>query len=271
MKKGQSGVSLIALVITIIVVIILAAVAFGTSTRTITNANWSTFANAIGEVRTAFQERVTTVKGEEAAKGRTRTDAQVYNFVAKNAANASKRSDSGEYISGDLNMAWLSRAQANGITATKIEDDVLDGELNLRNRNKIKVNTPNRSGVEISYYVTRSGDVFVWPPYEYEGEYYVNADTTLTAAQKTAYEALTGKTGTDADESGDITFTGVTVVVNNSSATAPASGDLQTAITDKAYADLNAIPTVIWIDAHGSNSTSPVGLESTALYTNKPN
>ena len=63
MKKGQSGVSLIALVITIIVVIILAAIAFGTSTRTITNANWSTFKNAVGEVRTALQTRTTTVKG----------------------------------------------------------------------------------------------------------------------------------------------------------------------------------------------------------------
>ena len=64
----QKGVSLIALVITIIVVIILAAIAFGTSTRTISNANYSDYVNNIGEVRTAFHTRAMTIKGEEAAK-----------------------------------------------------------------------------------------------------------------------------------------------------------------------------------------------------------
>ena len=67
-RKRQKGVSLIALVITIIVVIILAAIAFGTSTRTISNANYSDYVNNIGEVRTAFHTRAMTIKGEEAAK-----------------------------------------------------------------------------------------------------------------------------------------------------------------------------------------------------------
>ena len=83
MKKNQSGVSLISLVITIIVVIILAAVAFGSSTDTITNANFSTFTNNLGEVKTAFATVATTVEGQEAQKQISRTSSQVYNFVAK--------------------------------------------------------------------------------------------------------------------------------------------------------------------------------------------
>ena len=68
LRAVHSGVSLIALVITIIVVIILAAIAFGTSTRTITNANFSDYVNNVAEVRTAFHTRAVTIKGEEAAK-----------------------------------------------------------------------------------------------------------------------------------------------------------------------------------------------------------
>ena len=79
-----SGVSLIVLVITIIVVIILAAIAFGTSTRTISNINDSDYINNIGELRSAFHARAVTIKGEEAAKGNNVTDAQVYNYLAKN-------------------------------------------------------------------------------------------------------------------------------------------------------------------------------------------
>ena len=238
MKKGQSGVSLIALVITIIVVIILAAVAFGTSTRTITNANWSTFANAIGEVRTAFQERVTTVKGEEAAKGRTRTDAQVYNFVAKDGVTRGNES-------GDINDAWLSRNQANNLSATRIEPGVLDGELNLRNRNKIKVNTTKGSGIEVSYFVTKSGDVFVWPPYEYEDKFYVNADTEVSGDTETTIEVG-----------------GVSVKIDNTKASF--GTDAEAVTTTFNTAGLDAQPAIYWLDKTGA--ALPEGLETLDVY-----
>ena len=92
-------------------------------------------------------------------------------------------------------------------------------------------------------------------------------DNDLTAV--TTYEALEGK-GAD-NTAIELEFTGVKVKTDNNSATAPASTDVQSKITNKAYADLDTIATVIWIDAHGSNGVSPVGLESTALYTNKSN
>ena len=239
MKKGQSGVSLIALVITIIVVIILAAVAFGTSTRTITNANYSTFTNAVGEVRTALMERVTTVKGEEAAKGRTRTDAQVYNYVAKNGEVRGKSSgDSGD------NDSWLSRGYANTLEATRIEPEVIKDVLGLKNLNTIKVNTDDGQGIEVSYFVTRSGDVFVWPPYEYENKYYVNDDKSIT---------VTGSTATS------IPFTGVTVNIdNNQDASSTPAGPGTTAPTA-------STKTVYWKDKPGANS--PRGWESNGVYS----
>ena len=239
MKKGQSGVSLIALVITIIVVIILAAVAFGTSTRTITNANWSTFANAVGEVRTAFQERVTTVKGEEAAKSRTRTDAQVYNFVAKDGVTRGAKS-------GDNNAAWLSRSQANTLSATRIEPDVLDGELNLRNRNKIKVNTSKGSGIEVAYFVTRNGDVFVWPPYEYEDKFYVNPDTEVYGDTETS-----------------IVVGGVTVKIDKAKVNFPAA-DVTPRINGSEEISLANTEAIYWVD--GTGAALPKGLESDAVY-----
>ena len=230
MKKGQSGVSLIALVITIIVVIILAAIAFGTSTRTITNANYSTFTNAVGEVRTALQERVTTVKGEEAAKGTTRTDAQVYNYVAKGAT---------------LETQWLSRRMADQLTATRIEPDVIKNTLGLKNLNTIKVNTTKGQGIEVSYFVTRSGDVFVWPPYEYEGKYYVNDDKSITVS---------------GDTDANIVFPGVTVAVDKNNAQ-------HTTTVVAQSGDLSSVKTVYYLDKPGA--ARPEGIETGAIFADR--
>ena len=262
MKKGQSGVSLIALVITIIVVIILAAIAFGTSTRTITNANYSTFTNAVGEVRTALQERVTTVKGEEAAKGRTRTDAQVYNFVAKGGDivrqggynNANGTTVSGD-ISGDNNAAWLSRGAANLLSATRIEPTVIKEALGLKNLNTIKVNTDKGQGIEVSYFVTRSGDVFVWPPYEYEGKYYVNDNKNVTVAKDAANS---DKTDTIIDFGGNVKV----YVSNTASATAPTSDAT-------AYSVAATTKTVYYLDKAGADM--PKGVETDKLFNDGSN
>ena len=236
MKKGQSGVSLIALVITIIVVIILAAVAFGTSTRTITNANWSTFTNAVGEVRTALQERVTTVKGEEAAKGTTRSDAQVYNWVSK---------------SGDT-ANWLSSFYADNVSATRIEPDVIKNTLGLKNLNTIKVNTPLATNREVSYFVTNKGDVFVWPPYEYEGKMYVNETTVVAETENTL-------------PTGNITVGGVDVYLGTTVKTESVNID----IGGKAAADIQKVPTVYYVDS--SSAAMPRGLESDVQYNESTN
>ncbi|MBQ9280143.1 MAG: hypothetical protein IJ215_03765, partial [Clostridia bacterium] len=237
-----------------IVVIILAAVAFGTSTRTITNANWSTFTNAVGEVRTALQERVTTVKGEQAAKGITRSDAQVYNFVAKGGdivreggpENNNGTTVSGD-VSGDVNDAWISSAFANSLTATRIEPAVIKEVLGLKNLNTIKVNTPLATNREVSYFVTNKGDVFVWPPYEYEGKMYVNETTVVAETANTL-------------PTGSIKVGDVTVVLSGAESSPTVTARAAASATNAG----SGVATVHYKD--GSSATRPVGQETSYLF-----
>ena len=152
-KNEKSGVSLIALVITIIVVIILAAIAFGTSTRTITNANYSDYVNNVGEVYNAFHVRAMTIKGQEAARGNNVTDAQVYDYLAKN---------------GQTQDDFLVRADLPDYTI--IEDE---GQIGMK-LPKMKVESGTGKMVTIKYAVTNAGDIFTWPPFDYEEGYKIN-------------------------------------------------------------------------------------------------
>lgn len=244
MRKNQSGVSLIALVITIIVVIILAAVAFSSSTDTITNANFSNFTNNVAEVQSALDTVVTTVKGQEAANGVQRTDAQVYNFVAKGAT----------LLDGEAaDKTWLSRGLADAVPCTQVDGtkakEVLDSELP-----SMTVNTVLGSKVPVSYFVTKEGTVFVWPPFEHEGNFYVTGKDIVSG--DTAGEI------TEANEASmyedDFSFTlGETKIVIDKSAT---STGMSSASPDT-YKDKAS---VFYLDA--AKATSPVGLEATALY-----
>ena len=165
--KNQKGVSLIALVITIIVVIILAAIAFNSSTSTIEKANYSKFVTNIGEVRDAFKVAATTFKGEQAALGNEITDKQASNVVAKGLA----RTASGDDIlpNGQVPVYTI-------IDKAKAKESV-GIELPV-----IKVNTEDKTGVEVTYAVTDEGDIFVWPPYKYENKYYVNDTASFETA-----------------------------------------------------------------------------------------
>ena len=57
------------IILEIIVIIILAAIAFSSSTRTITEANKSNIINNISEVSSAFHTEAVTVEGKKAAEG----------------------------------------------------------------------------------------------------------------------------------------------------------------------------------------------------------
>ncbi len=167
--KNQKGVSLIALVITIIVVIILAAIAFNSSTSTIEKANYSKFVSNIGEVRDAFKRASTEFKGDEAAKGNEITDAQAYDYVAKGAGTANALTGSGDEI--------LPLKDVPSYTVIRKESAKESIGIDLP---VIKVNTPNATNVEVTFATTYEGNIFVWPPYKYDGQYYVN-DTVTTA------------------------------------------------------------------------------------------
>ena len=152
-KNEKSGVSLIALVITIIVVIILAAIMFGTSTRTITNANYSDYVNNVSEVYNAFHRRAVTIKGQEAAKGNNVTDAQVYHYLADN---------SGEF-----------EVRANIPPYTVIKDE---NQIGMK-LPKMKVESGTGKMVTVKYAVTNAGDIITWPPFDYEEQYKINDKT----------------------------------------------------------------------------------------------
>ena len=248
MKKNQSGVSLIALVITIIVVIILAAVAFGSSTDTITNANFSTFTNNLGEVRTAFQTVATTVKGEEAKNQITRTDAQVFNFVAKG----------GTLLSEDAQQdAWLPRALANALDCTELDKDAMEDVLDMK-LPVIKVNTDLGTGREVAYFITNKGTIFVWPPYEYENELYVTDTIKLEGVKADAASAVY----TD-DDTASYTFTvdGVEITVKN----ADQLSVEQPSVTNANVDNVDTLATIFYTDA--ANAASPVGIESDLLFS----
>ena len=167
--KNQKGVSLIALVITIIVVIILAAIAFNSSTSTIEKANYSKFVSNIGEVRDAFKRASTEFKGDQAALGNEITDAQSYDYVAKGAGTANALTGSGDEVLPLRNVPFYT------VIRKESAKESIGIDLPV-----IKVNTPNATNVEVTFATTASGDVFVWPPYKYDGQYYVN-DTVTTA------------------------------------------------------------------------------------------
>lgn len=170
--KNQKGVSLIALVITIIVVIILAAIAFNSSTSTIEKANYSKFVSNIGEVRDAFKKSATEFKGDQAAIGNEITDAQAYNTVADG--------------SGDI-LALKDLKEYTIIKEAKAKDSI-GIELPV-----IKVNTPGATNVKVTYAVTTDGEIFVWPPYKYDGKYYLNDTLTVTNYDADATAATTSQ------------------------------------------------------------------------------
>ena len=158
LSKRENGISLIALVITIIVIIILAAIAFNSSTGTISKANYSKFVTNISEVQDAIQTKMVTVKGFEMAKGTQVTDGQVYNYVAKG---------------GTSEADFLVESEVPDYT---IIEETADIGIKLP---EIKVNTPTETGVKVMYAVTKYGEVFIWPPYSHENEYNIRDKETV--------------------------------------------------------------------------------------------
>ena len=253
MKKNQSGVSMVSLVITIIVIIILAAVAFSGSQETIGRAGFSDFTTDIDSVRTAFMsENIPNLMGEQMAKNNAVSEAQAYNFLAKGASTTLVPAASGEH-------AWLSRAQANAIPATRIEKEsakqAIGIDLPVRT-----VNTFGATGVEMSYFVTNKGDIFVWPPYARsdDGLFYVNDTITVTTP---AGVQISGDDEEDMYADGfQFVVNGVTIEVE-AAATNPTAAPLEDGVT---VDELKAMPSIYYYDER--NAESAEGIESIIIY-----
>ena len=164
-KKCESGISLIALIITLIVVIILAAIAFNSSTSTIGKANYSKFVSNISEVEQAINEKMIEIKGTMLAKGSQITDGQAFNYVAKG---------------GKTDDDFVVESRTPDYT---IIDKSADIGIKLP---VMRVNTPTWTNVEVKYAVTKNGKVFIWPPYPSENAYNVrdkeSVDSSLVSS-----------------------------------------------------------------------------------------
>ncbi len=149
---------MLSLIITIIVIIILAAVAFGNSTRTIEEANFSDYANDMGEVRTFFEKTSVQMRGSEILKNMTMRDEQIYNFVAKG----------GKTIEDFLKPLEIP-------VYTIIEEDA---EIGIK-LPYTKVESGTGHVIPIKYAATKKGKIFSWPPYDYKQGFYITDDDTV--------------------------------------------------------------------------------------------
>lgn len=166
--RNQKGVSLITLIITIIVVIIIAAIALRGVMDAPSQAQFSGFAKEMGELDEAVDVAMTTAKGEQVQAGNSRSDAQLYNYIARGGKHA---------VTAETN--WLVRSDAAAIPCTLIDETnaakVLGDALPTRN-----VETYVGTNQKVSYFVTPKGEVFCWPPFVYDGKSYINEDVTVT-------------------------------------------------------------------------------------------
>ena len=194
--KNQKGVSLITLIITIIVVIILAIIILRSGvSNTPDQASFSGFTKDMGELQDNVKLAMLSAKGDEAIRGNNRSEAQLYNFVARGGYKAMPATDAGD-------ATWLIQADAEAIPCTLINKDNAEESIGM-DLPVIKVETVYGTNQEVSFFVTPKGNVFCWPPYVYDGKSYVAANVTV----KGNSTVTDGKAVMGTEEMADITAT----------------------------------------------------------------
>ena len=199
--KNQKGVSLITLIITIIVVIILAIIILRSGvSNTPDQASFSGFTKDMGELQDNVKLAMLSLKGDEAIRGNNRSEAQLYNAVARGGYEVLTADASGDKL-------WLIQADAKAIPCTLIRKDFAKKSLGME-LPVITVETAKGTNQEVSFFVTPKGTVFCWPPYLYDGKSYVTADYALNMDKVDA---------TDVEKNATVTleFGDETVIVSN--------------------------------------------------------
>ena len=145
----------------------------------VSRALFSSFATEMGGLREAVQTAITTAKGDEAIRGKARSNAQLANFVARGGYEVLTKDENGEEL-------WLTRGDADSLPCTQINKkfaaDILGTKLPVR-----KVETYKGSEQEMSYFVTPKGQVFCWPPYVYDNKSYVTNNVTVKKGMTLPY------------------------------------------------------------------------------------
>lgn len=222
--------------------------------ETMSKANWANFVNDLDNVEWTFlYDGAINFIGKQAANGNGITNAQAYNYLAKGATR--KVIQDNPDISEDV---MLPTYLAKSIPCTRIEPkyakEVLGIELPV-----IKVNTYKATDIEASFFVTNTGDIFIWPPYEYDGKYWVNFDTQVTKSQY-------GKPITEAEEAlmyeDGFTFYVDNVAIKVSDSPKNIATDFVGNNNSETIANDYSI---FYKDALGAES--PKGIETDALYS----
>ena len=130
-------------------------------------AAFAGFASEMGDLQDTVAVAMLTAKGNEAIIGNRRTDAQLYNFVARGGYDS---------ISGE---EWLNEEDASNISYTKIDSNYAANSLGISLPNRKTTNSMGEV-TQMSYYVTPKGNVFCWPPYEFDGKRYVTSNVLVT-------------------------------------------------------------------------------------------
>ena len=186
--KNQKGVSLITLIITIIIVIILAVIVLRSGASDAPDqAAFSKFTSQMGELQDAVKVAMLEAKADELLEGNQRTEAQLYNFIARGGYEGFEwerdKNGDGKVDSTRVDIPdegkWLIQRDAEIIESTMINKKFAKTSVG-QDLPVIEVETAS-GGMhqEISFFVTTKGTVFCWPPYEYDGKSYVNATTTV--------------------------------------------------------------------------------------------
>ena len=179
MVKREKGVSLITLIITIIVVIILAVIVLSSGASDAPDqAAFSKFTTEMGELQDAVTKAMLEAKADELIEGNQRSEAQLYNFIARGGYEGFEweRNVYGNTVPDE--DKWLIQVEAEQFSCTPINKLKAKESIGMK-LPVIKVETAKGVGQELSYFVTKGGIVFCWPPYVYDGKSYVNANTTV--------------------------------------------------------------------------------------------
>ena len=222
------------------------------ASETIARASFSGFVTDIDSVRIAFlAESIPEIMGEQIAMNNAVSEPQAYNYIAKGATTSLIPDDVKEYT-------WLSRLQAASIPCTRIEKESALEALDIKLPERT-INTWGATGVEMSYFITNKGDIFVWPPYARadDGLFYVN--DRVTVKTPAGVEISTDDEADMYVDGFEFVVNGVTIKVSNKKENT--DNILKGDITAE---ELKNMASIYYKDEKGAGA--PKGIESKFIY-----
>ena len=155
---------MITVVITIVVILILALVAFGSSGDVMDNTDYSKFVNNLSEVGYAFDNASVDIQGSSMLVNNKKRDEQIYNYIAKG---------------GQKEKDFLIMSKVPDYTIIQESAEI---GMDLP---EMKIESGTGRMVAVKYVTTKTGEIFIWPPYEYGGKLYITETDTVDHKMQT--------------------------------------------------------------------------------------